>query len=98
MIPEVQQEAVVEVIRNALERSFGRSTAKAVDFYFDSRVAVNDPTGYTRMLKKTFLGGADPLIEAITSELCKRYFVEHPQGMSLADCLVAIRGKNGPLA
>ncbi len=98
MVEVFQEESVVKVIRSALEISFGRSTAKAVDFYFDSRVAVGDPAGYTKMLRKTFLGGADSIIESITGELCKKYSVEHLHGMSLADCLLAIKARSGPLA
>ena len=99
MVQEAQGEAVAEVIRSALERSFGRTTARAVDFYFDSRMAASDPSGYTNMLRKTFLGGAETLVEAITSELCQRYGVEHAHGMTLAECLISIRAKaSGPPA
>jgi len=87
-------DAAVEAIRTILATSFGASTARAVDFYFDTHIAVADPNAYTRMLRNTFMEGADHLVRTITTELCTKFGLSYSEGMTLAQCLGELREKS----
>lgn len=93
LAPMGGDEAIAEAIRSILSEKIGDSAAKAVQFYFDSRIASFDPGGYSRMLQKTFLGGAQPLVAMLVSELCTQFGLEHREGMDLSECVKEIRAK-----
>ena len=93
LVPSSGDEAIAETIQSILREKIGESAAKAVQFYFDPRIAAFDPNGYSRMLERTFRGGAQPLVALLVSELCSRFEVEQRQGMDLSQCVREIRAK-----
>ncbi len=61
----------LEAIEEALISVFGKEAYKAVNFYVDPHIAVNDPDNYANKLEKMFLDGAKVIIDRIIDTLCK---------------------------
>jgi len=66
----------LETIRFAIDSAIagvvGQSTARAINFYVDSRLAISDPDRYARSLSKIFGDGAKVLTDKIIDEVCLR--------------------------
>lgn len=84
---EVARQTILEI----LARTYGASIAEVIDYHFDTRVAVSDPESYTHMIEGTFLGGAKHILRTMTAGLCAEFGVEHAEGMTLSECIDAVR-------
>jgi len=93
LAPSGVDQKIASAVKSILEAQMGVSAARAVAFYFDPNIAVFDPKGYTKMLGKTFMGGAGPLVRLMVSELCSQFAVPHEDGMDLESCIKQVRKK-----
>ena len=85
------ESAVTQAVRNSMKKNFGESTAKALEFYFDSSMVARNPVGYERMLRKTFKAGADHMVKIIEQEIFRVAGAEPREGLSLEQCVEAAR-------
>lgn len=76
-------------IENGITSGVGAETMKAMNFYVQSQMAVVDPDGYAKSLRKIFGSGAGVLLDAIVRSICEATKVERREGMSLADAIEA---------
>jgi hypothetical protein len=91
---------VSDVIFAALVRTLGHSRAETVDFYLDTRLAVDDPERYERSVV-LLLGehGGRMAIEGIKTELAKTAGIERSSESLVAQVRAAERAlRKGRLA
>jgi hypothetical protein len=87
------EEVLLTSIREALVDGLGETSAKALDFYLDSRVLLTDPLEYERSMAK-FLGpGSKPVIEHLLDKVCSTAGIERSSVHSLEQCLAEARRK-----
>jgi uncharacterized membrane protein YebE (DUF533 family) len=91
---------VSDMVFAALVRTLGHSRAETVDFYLDTRMAVDDPERYERSVV-SLLGehGGSMAIEGIKTELAKTAGIERSRESLLAQVRAAERAiRKGRLA
>jgi hypothetical protein len=87
------EEVLLSSIREALVGGLGETSAKALDFYLDSRILLTDPVEYERSMSK-FLGpGSKPVIEHLLDKVCSTAGIERSSVHSLEQCLAEARRK-----
>jgi hypothetical protein len=87
------EEVLLSSIREALVDGLGETSAKALDFYLDSRILLTDPVEYERSMAK-FLGpGSKPVIEHLVEKMCSTAGIERSSVQSLGQCLAEARRK-----
>jgi hypothetical protein len=81
---------VSDMIFAALVRTLGHSRAETIDFYLDTRLAVDDPERYERSVAM-LLGehGGNMAIEGIKTELAKTVGIERSSESLLAQVRAA---------
>lgn len=85
------EEVLLTSIREALVGGLGETSAKALDFYLDSRVLLTDPVEYEKSMFK-FLGpGSKPVIEHLLDKVCSTAGIERSSVHSLEQCLAEAR-------
>ena len=88
-------------IDDGLVSSIGETTAKAMNFYVQSQIAISDPNGYSKSLGKIFGSGSGVLLDAIVRNICAATKIDRREGMTLADAIEAGRqsfmAAGGPL-
>jgi hypothetical protein len=82
---------IVEVIQTLLEKNFGRTAAKAIDFYADTDIALTNPKEYTRILLNIFGQGTEHLLTAIITGLGERFGVKVSEGTTLDEVIGSLR-------
>jgi len=87
------EEVLLSSIESALSAVFGPSTTKAVNFYVDKRIALYNPTEYSRSMQKLFGEGAKVLIGKIIEGLSKGAGLEGSGFSSLEECVAKVRAK-----
>jgi hypothetical protein len=87
------EEVLLTSIREALVDGLGETSAKALDFYLDSRILVTDPVEYEGSMAK-FLGpGSKPIIDHLLDKMCSSAGIERSSVQSLTQCLSEARRK-----
>ncbi|MDA4126774.1 MAG: hypothetical protein OK452_06200 [Thaumarchaeota archaeon] len=87
------EEVLLSSVREALVGGLGETSAKALDFYLDSRILLTDPAEYERSMAK-FLGpGSKPIIEHLLDKVCSNAGIERSSVQSLSQCLAEARRK-----
>ncbi|HEV2225197.1 MAG TPA: hypothetical protein VGR56_00150 [Nitrososphaerales archaeon] len=87
------EEVLLSSIRGALVDGLGDTSAKALDFYLDSKILISDPVEYEKSMTK-FLGpGAKPVIEHLLDKVCSSAGIERSSVHSLEQCLAEARRK-----
>ena len=87
------EEVLLTSVREALVDGLGETSAKALDFYLDSRILLTDPDEYERSMAK-FLGpGSKPIIEHLLDKICSSAGIERTSVQSLERCLAEARRK-----
>ena len=87
----VPGDRIVEAIRTLLERNLGQTSARAVDYYADSRVASRDPAEYTKTLLAIFGAGTGHVLAALVAGLGEEFGVEVHEGTTLDELIRALR-------
>lgn len=87
---EKTKQLLFEAIHEGLAATLGENTSKAVNFYVDPSIAVQNPEAYARGLRKMFRQGAKLLEERIAERLCEKAGVEPLKGKSLAEQVFAV--------
>ena len=87
----VPEGKIAEAILSLLERNFGGSPARAIDFYADTDVALADPEEYARLLLGIFGAGAGHVLGAIVSGLGQEFGVHVDEGTTLAEVLGSLK-------
>jgi len=81
------EEVLLSSVREALFDGLGETSAKAFDFYLDSRILLTDPAEYERSMAK-FLGpGSKPVISLLLDKMCTTAGIERSSVKSLQQCL-----------
>lgn len=87
------EEVLLTSVKEALVDGLGETSAKALDFYLDSRILLTDPVEYEKSMSK-FLGpGAKPVIEHLLDKICSSAGIERTSVQSLERCLAEARRK-----
>ncbi len=87
------EEVLLTSVREALIEGLGETSAKAFDFYLDSRILLTDPVEYERSMAK-FLGpGSKPVISHLMDRVCTTAGIERSSVQSLEQCLGEARRK-----
>jgi len=89
------EEVLLTSVESALSSVFGPATMKAVDFYIDKRIALTNPTEYSRSMQKLFGEGAKVLIGKMIEGIAKGAGLEGGYA-SLEECVAKARAKLGP--
>jgi hypothetical protein len=85
------EEVLLSSIREALVDGLGETSAKALDFYLDSRILITDPAEYERSTAK-FLGpGSKPIMEHLLDKMCSTAGIDRSSVQSLEQCLAEAR-------
>ena len=87
------EEVLLSSIREALTDGLGETSAKALDFYLDSRVLLTDPVEYERSMTKILGPGSKPVIEHLLDRVCSSAGIERSSVHSLEQCLAEARRK-----
>ncbi len=91
----LSDETVVESIRALLEKKFGRTSAKAIDFYADAHLATANPEEYAKTLLSIFGAGAEHLLAAIIAGLGDEFGMDVHEGTTLDELMDALMPKQG---
>jgi hypothetical protein len=87
------EEVLLSSVREALNDGLGETSAKALDFYLDSRILLTDPAEYERSTAK-FLGpGAKPIISHLMDKICTTAGIERSSVQGLEQCLAQAKRK-----
>jgi hypothetical protein len=87
------EEVLLSSVKEALYDGLGETSAKALDFYLDSRVLLTDPAEYERSTAK-FLGpGSGPIISHLMDRICSTAGIERNNIKSLEQCLAEAKRK-----
>ncbi|QQG48849.1 MAG: hypothetical protein HY247_00565 [archaeon] len=82
---------IAKAVSDSLRKNFGDSTARSIEFYFDSGLVSRNPKVYERMLRKTFKAGADHMIVLIEQEIFRVSGAEAQEGLSLEQVVAAVK-------
>lgn len=89
----VSEGKLVEAIQALLERKFGRSEAKAIDFYADTDIALANPSEYATLLLNIFGIGAEHLLAAIVDGLGEAFGVKVDERTTLDELINRLKPK-----
>ncbi len=85
------EEVLLTSIREALVDGLGETSAKALDFYLDSRILLTDPAEYERSMAKILGPGSKPIIEHLLDKVCSNAGIERSSVQSLSQGLAEAR-------
>ena len=87
------EELLLSSVESALVAVFGPSTAKAVDFYVDKRIALANPSEYSKSMRKIFGEPANVLLTKIIEGVSKGAGLEAGGFPTLEECINQARSK-----
>ena len=87
------EEVLLSSIREALIGGLGETSAKALDFYLDSRILIKDPAEYEKSMTKVLGPGSRAIIEHLLDRVCSSAGIERSSVHSLEQCLAEARRK-----
>lgn len=82
---------LVRGIEEALHDALGHNSAKAVLFYVDPHIAVENPNDYALRLQAIFGAGADVIIEKIENRICDTAGMPKRSWASMEECIETAR-------
>lgn len=93
MNPQAFDDLLLTSIDRALSKLFDESTARAVRFYIDPKIALRDSTSYARVVQKMFGPGAGVILDAIISSVSSSAGLTGRTWSSLNECVGEVRKK-----